>query len=41
MEIVDEVLELKIKRVLITKFVKAGKIELSGLPNQSFRFWQF
>jgi hypothetical protein len=41
MEIIDEVLELKIKRVLITKFVKAGKTELSGLPNQSIRFWQF
>jgi hypothetical protein len=25
----------------MTKFSKARKIRLSGLPNQSIRFWQF
>jgi hypothetical protein len=25
----------------MTKFGKAEKIRLSGLPNQSIRFWQF
>jgi hypothetical protein len=34
-------IELLLPCVLMTKFGKAEKTGLSGLPNQSIRFWQF